>query len=105
MKSGGTSHNRLIGPGSNDYGRKPDPDEYKPVQELTPELADKLYKGIQKRLYDQRVSKEAVLHHLKQLKAHIGKIKKQTGFQNDNTQAAIDACIEQIDKKIAKVNS
>lgn len=28
MKSGEQADNRLIGPGSNDYGRKPDPDDY-----------------------------------------------------------------------------
>lgn len=36
--------------------------EYKPVKELTPELAEKIWKSIEKRRNDQRVSQEAVLH-------------------------------------------
>lgn len=43
--------------------------ENKIVKELIPELADKIWKSIEKHNYDNRVSKEKILHHLKQLKS------------------------------------
>lgn len=73
------------------------------VRELTPEIADKIWKQVQKKIYDDKISKEAILHYLKQLKAQMGKVRKQIGYQNDNIRSAIDACTEIIDKKIAKV--
>lgn len=73
------------------------------VRELTPELADKIFKSFQKKQYDDKVSKESVLHHLKQLKAQMGKERaKWKGF--GLVQCAVDSCMEMIDKKIAKIN-
>ena len=95
MKSG---ENGLIGPGDNDYGRV--------VKELTPELADKIFKSVQKQMYDERVSKDMVLHHLKQLKAQMGKFKSKNWLKNLYTaETAIDRCMEMIDNKITKINS
>lgn len=76
------------------------------VTELTPELADKIWNDIQKKMYDERVSKKAVLHHLKQLKAHIGKLYNSYGGKYtmiDYRKALSDINII-IDKKIAKIN-
>lgn len=71
--------------------------------ELTKELADKIWKDIQKRLYDEQVSKDIVLHHLKQLKAQMGKEKsKRNHFIAEN---AIQDCMNMIDAKIKKVSS
>ncbi len=107
MKSG---EKGLIGPGSNDYGRKTSQKDAKvidkdflPVTEITPELTDSIFRQIKRRQYDAKVSKEAVLHHLKQLKAQMGKERKQahTGIRKE----AIRDCMEMIDKKIAKVNA
>lgn len=107
MKSG---EKGLIGPGNNGYDRKTlgkstraiDRD-FSPVTELTPDLADKIFNSHKRRQYDAKVSKEAVLHHLKQLKAQMGKERKQahTGIRKE----AIRDCMEMIDKKIAKVNA
>ncbi len=107
MKSG---EKGLIGPGSNDYGRKilgkstrAIDRDFSPVTELTPDLADKIFNSYKRGQYDAKVSKEAVLHHLKQLKAQMGKERKQahTGIRKE----AIRDCMEMIDKKIAKVNA
>lgn len=71
--------------------------------ELTPKSADTIFKSIQQRNYNEKVSKEAVLHHLKQLKAQMGKLKKQyKGF--GVIEYAIADCMDMIDKKIAKIN-
>ena len=72
------------------------------ITELTLELADKIWNEVQKRMYDEKVSKDAVLHHLKQLKAQMGKEKKIAicNIQRD----AIDVCMKIIDKKIDKIN-
>jgi hypothetical protein len=76
-----------------------------PVKELTPELAKSLYAQIQRRLHNQKVAKQAVLHHLKQLKAQMGKAKSNAHSENDTKRAwAIEDCMEMIDKKIKKVN-
>lgn len=73
------------------------------VKELTPELADKLWKSVQKGLYDKRVSKEAVLHHLKQLKAQMGRaIKAEYGMNTSHTEG-IKRCMVMIDNKIQKI--
>jgi len=109
MKSG---ENGLIGPGSNDYGRKDSEekseiDEAKVIHTLTPELADKIYKSVCKANYDNKVSKDKVLHHLKQLKAQMGKLKsKDERWMHVESayNAAVTKCMEVIDKKIEKVN-
>ncbi len=75
------------------------------VSELTPDLADKIFDSIKMKMLGDKLSKEGTLHQLKQLKAHIGKIKKKVGYQNDNTQSAITECMEMIDKKIQKVTN
>lgn len=80
-------------------------------KELTPELADKIWKSVQQRNYDNKVSKEAVLHNLKQLKAQMGKYKKAL-LNNDGEDSesykdmacAVQYCMSMIDSKIAKVN-
>lgn len=94
MKSG---ENGLIGPGSNDYGRA---DKLEIQRELTPELANKIWKSMQKKIYDEKVSKEAVLHHLKQLKAQMGKLAKIS-----NSTSTVHICMDMIDKKINKIKS
>lgn len=71
--------------------------QMKIVKELTPELVDKIIKQIKKENYDEQISKESVLHTLKQLKAQFGKIKKT--YQPQFQSGVID-CIEAIDKKI-----
>ncbi len=43
-----------------------------------------------------------VLHHLKQLKSQIGKLKKQDGPYL-GAETAIERCMEMIDKKIKKI--
>lgn len=78
--------------------------EKKPIiTELTPELAKKIWKGIEKRIYDERVDKDHVLHHLKQLKVQIGKIR--SGRNNGYYLEAISDIMQVIDRKIAKINS
>ncbi len=69
----------------------------KPVHELSPELANKIWKSVQQRNYENQVSKEQVLHHLKQIKAQMGKLRKTYNLQT------LKAVNEIIDKKIAKV--
>lgn len=108
MKSG---EKGLIGPGSNDYGRKTSQKDAKAkdkdfslVTEITPELTESIFRQIKRRQYDAKVSKEAVLHHLKQLKAQMGKLKKSYGHVVLPVMA-IEECMEMIDKKIAKVNA
>ena len=75
------------------------------VTELTNELADKICKQIKRKQYDDKVSKETVLHHLKQLKAQMGKaIKAECGFNASYTNG-IESCMKMIDNKIAKIKS
>ncbi len=100
MKSG---EKGLIGPGSNDYGRADKPVK-EVVKELTPELADKIWKDMQKRLYDEQVSKDAVLHHLKQLKAQMGKLKLDKSLTT-SWNVPVQKCMEIIDKKITKIKA
>lgn len=99
MKSGQKFENRLIGPGNNDYGRENKP---KIIKELPPDIIEKILKDFRKRAYDDKVSKEAVLHNLKQLKAQMGKIK---ATYMPEFQEGIIECMNAIDKKIAKINS
>ena len=77
---------------------------YEIQRELTPELSEKIWRAIEKKLYDERVSKQAVLHHLKQLKAQMGKDKAKNGVNNYRYRDGVDACMTMIDKKIAKIN-
>lgn len=79
--------------------------EPKIVKELTPELADKIYKSVCKAQYDQKVAKEHVLFHLKQLKAQMGKLKSKNGdpTKEDVWNTAISWCQGTIDKKIKKI--
>lgn len=72
------------------------------AKELTPELSRKLFNQITQQLHDERVSKEKVLHHLKQLKAQMAKFKKEV--INPDEKWAIAECMGMIDKKIAKVS-
>ena len=74
-----------------------------PVTELTPELSEKLFKQITQRIHDEKVSKEHVLHHLKQLKAQISKRHKSQTYKVLD-KFTIDVCLEAIDKKITKIN-
>lgn len=72
------------------------------VKELTPELADKIYSSIKKKMCEDEISKKQVLHHLKQLKAQMGKERKKwKGFAV--VEDAVCSCMEMIDKKIAKL--
>lgn len=73
------------------------------VTEETPELIDKIWRAIQKKRYDAKVSQEAVLHHLKQLKAQMGRQKAKYGMGNMQYRYGIQACMEMIDKKIEKI--
>ncbi len=74
------------------------------VHELTPALADKIFKDIQKKRYDETVSKASVIHHLKQLKAQMGKEKRNETTNDTSYRLGIEKCMEMIDKKIAKIS-
>ncbi len=77
-----------------------------PEVQLTPELAGKIFKSLQKEMYDAEVSKNAVLHHLKQLKAQMGKAKKEHGdYNRADYLKGIWKVEEMIDKKIAKIEA
>lgn len=87
----------LVCPGSNDCGRK----------ELTNELADKIWNSVQKKIDEDKIAKEKVLHHLKQLKAQMGKLKSKDArwmHVESAYNAALLKCVEMIDDKIAKIN-
>ena len=73
------------------------------VKELTPELADKIINAFKRKQYNDRVSKDAVLHHLKQLKAQMGKAYHKS--ENMISTHAYADCMQMIDKKISKINS
>lgn len=75
------------------------------VYELTPELSEKLWNQIQQKLHDQNVSKEMVLHHLKQLKSQLGKEyrKNVTDRYEQGYKMGIYATMGAIDKKIEKI--
>ena len=78
------------------------------VKELTPELADKIINAFKRKQYNDRASKDALLHHLKQLKAQMGKFKKNLLFHEQYDAVRRDAvtvCMEMIDSKISKINS
>lgn len=66
-----------------------------PVKELTPELS------VTQKIHDQQVAKDHILHHLKQLKAQIGKMKSKYKGQmfNENT---MDIDIKQINDNIGQ---
>lgn len=65
------------------------------------ELQEKILKGIFKMAYDEQVSKAAVMHHLKQIKAEIGKKRKKCS--NDWYHSALQDVEWIIDKKITKL--
>jgi len=74
------------------------------VTEPTPELADKIIRQIKRKWYNDKVSKETVLHNLKQVKAEMGKLKKQ--FEKQRLPiAGINKCMDIITNKIAKIKS
>ena len=54
------------------------------------------------KIYNDKVIKDAELHHLKQLKAQMGKVAKNAPTQLYR-QAVLD-CMEMISNKINKVN-
>jgi len=75
----------------------------KVITELSDELAAKIWRQIERKRYNEKVSKEAVLHHLKQCKAEMGKLKKQ--FEREQLPiAGISRCMDIITNKIAKIN-
>jgi hypothetical protein len=77
----------------------------KQKSELTPELSEKIFKAFQKKRYDDKVSKEIVLHYLKQLKAQMGKASKDKwNMKFGDKKEGIEMCMKMIDKKIAKIN-
>jgi len=96
MKSG---ENGLIGKGDNNYGKD---DKPKLITKLTPELSEKIFRAFKKKQYDDAVSKQVVLHHLKQLKAQMGKELKI--YSHNPHRQIVRNCMNMIDKKIAKVN-
>lgn len=77
------------------------------IRELTPELADKIWKDMEKRIYDDQVSKEKILQCLKQLKAQMGKLKSHHPINGNEGvyNSAIIHCITAIDKKIEKIKA
>lgn len=77
-------------------------DKPKIVTELTPELAAKIWRQIERKRYNDKVSKEAVLHNLKQLKAQMGKELKKDNYCL--YKDGVKACMKMIDNKIAKIN-
>lgn len=79
--------------------------ESKIVKELTPELANKIYNQIFTKIQNDSISKRAVLHHLKQLKAQFGRLKSKNGINKMHYRNAIDDCMGAIDSKIKKLNN
>jgi len=78
-------------------------DKPKIVTDLNTELSEKIIKSFLRKRYSDKVSKEAVLHNLKQLKAEMGKLKKQ--FERQQLPiAGINKCMDIITNKIAKIN-
>lgn len=71
--------------------------------ELTPELSEKILRGIMERRNDELIAKKEVLCHLNQLKAQMGKMAKNSPTQFYR-QGVLD-CMEAIDKKIAKIKN
>ena len=77
------------------------------VTELTPTLAEKIFKSIMQKRYNEKVSKDVVLQNLKQLKAQMGKEKKSIKYHEQYDvvrRDTIDLCMKMIDNKIAKIN-
>lgn len=85
------------------------PEKVQKFNTWTPEQVDKLWKGIEKKQYDDKVAKDQVLHHLKQLKAEIGKYWRRTNWStaegNEVQIQTLRAINEMIDKKIAKIKN
>lgn len=85
------------------------PDKPEIVRELTPELADKIWKAVEKKRYDDKVSQERVVHELNQIKAQLGKelamIKRseKSTLYTAGYKRATEKCMEIVDNKIKKV--
>ena len=75
-----------------------------PVTELTPELAYKMIESQGLKKLNQEISKEIVLHHLKQLKAQMGKEKWSDDPDEDTYAYGVQRCMQMIDAKISKIN-
>lgn len=72
------------------------------ITELSPELAAKIWRQIERKRYNEKVSKDVAVQHLKQLKAQMGKELKKDNYCL--YKDGVKACMEMIDKKIAKIN-
>ena len=73
-------------------------------KELTPELAQKIWNSVRMKMLGDRLAKDGTLHNLKQLKAQIGKLRKNyDGF--GRAEIALDEVISIINKKIEKIKS
>jgi len=72
------------------------------VDELTPDLAGEIFDSVQMKILGDRLAKDYVLHHLKQLKAQIAKLPKKHHISGLKT--GISMCLDAIDKKIEKVS-
>lgn len=72
------------------------------VKELTPDLAKKIYNSIMAKHKQEQAAKPIILHHLKQLKAQMGKSAKNAPTQLYR-QAILD-CMNMIDAKIQKIS-
>jgi len=73
-------------------------------KELTPELAKKIWDSIEMKMLGDKLAKEGTLHQMKQLKAQIGKLRKNyDGF--GRAEIALDEVISIINKKIEKIKS
>ena len=74
----------------------------KVITELTPQHAEKIFKSIMQKRYNEKVSKDVAVQHLKQLKAQMGKELKKDNYCL--YKDGVKACMQMIDKKIAKIN-
>lgn len=83
------------------------PEKVQKFNTWTPEQVDKLWKGVEKKQYDDKVAKDQVLHHLKQIKAELGKGNKKMVYTtwDDGYNHGIRAALEIIEKKIAKIKN
>ena len=73
------------------------------VTDLNIELSEKIIKSFMRKRYNDKVSKEAVLHNLKQVKAEMGKLKKK--FEKEQLPiSGISKCMDIITNKIDKIN-
>ena len=73
------------------------------ITELSPELAAKIWRQIERKRYNEKVSKDVLLHNLKQVKAEMGKLKKKF-YKEQLPIAGISKCMDIITNKIGKIN-